>query len=393
MPEGPLPMRVDLPGVVLVGTAHVSAKSVEEVKQVLAEVQPDTVVVELDPPRYKALMDKQAWEETPMSALLKGGQAYFVLAQTLLASHQKRMSKEGGADPGAEMLEAVRFAEGSKKDLVLADRDIGVTFKRAWRRMGAREKGRISWEFMKAFSGADEVLDTDEIMEEDALSAMMEELARIAPSVKTVVLDERDAVLASRIQEARAKGGKVVAVLGAGHVAGVAKYLEDPRTIPERAPLETVPPKGFPLGAAIGFALIGLVIAVFAWQLYLGVTTGDFEKLKDIAVTWALFTGGGAALGALAALAHPLSILSAMVVAPLKPLRPTIGTGPIVGFIEAWLRKPTIGDFQAVRRVEKLGDFYRNRVLRVLLVAAFTGLGAQIGFLLALTYVVPAGFF
>ncbi len=387
-------MQVELPGVILVGTAHVSKASVEEVRETIERVKPDIVAVELDENRHKALTDKKKFEETPITELLKGGRASFILAQTLLASFQRRMGAKEGVEPGAEMLEAINVAPLHGAQIALVDRDIGITLRRAWAKMGFREKSRLTWETFKSVMGAEDeeaVREVDEMLQEDVLTAMMAELSVMAPSVSEVLIHERDAYLASKIHEA-SKKGTVVAVLGAGHLKGVERYLRDPSTIPDTKPLELVPEKKFPVGKIIGWALILSILGVFAWGFWQGYQSGNFADLLNNIVAYVLITGSLSALGALLARAHILSILTAFVAAPFTILHPTLAAGWFSGLVEAKKRTPTVGDFHAVSNIQTLKEFWQNRLMRVLLVAAFTNLGAMAGAYLAVGQLVKSLF-
>ena len=386
-------MQVELPGITLVGTAHVSRESVNEVREVIGRVKPKVVAVELDENRRKALEDKKKFEETPITELLKGGKGSFILAQTLLASYQRRMGAKEGVEPGAEMLEAMRAAKETGSDVAMVDRDIGVTLRRAYAKMGFREKMRLSWELFKSVVGADEgeEVKVDTMLKEDVLTAMMSELAQMAPTVADVLIHERDAYLAANIREA-AKQGHVVAVLGAGHLKGVEGYLREPETIPPKAPLEVIPQRKVPVGKIVGWALILSIVGVFAWGFYKGLTGEGFDELMSNVLAYVVITGSLSALGALAAGAHLLSILTAFVAAPFTILHPTLAAGWFSGLVEAKQRTPTVGDFQAVSSIQTLKEFWHNRVLRVLLVAAFTNIGAMVGAWLAAAYLINAFF-
>ena len=380
-------MLVELPGITLVGTAHVSKDSVREVQETISRVKPAVVAVELDDNRRKALVDKKGFEETPITDLLKGGRGSFILAQTLLASYQRRMGAKEGVEPGAEMLAALQSAEAQGAGIALVDRDIGVTLRRAYGLMTFREKTRLTWELLKSVMGADEEgeVEVSAMLHEDVLSTMMAELAAMAPTVANVLIHERDAYLASNIHDA-AKGGHVVAVLGAGHLKGVEQYLREPHRIPAKGPLEIVPTKRFPVGKIIGYALILSIVGFLVWGLYEGLTSGDFRRLLDIAVAYVLITGIASALGALLARAHPLSIVTAFFAAPFTILHPTLAAGWFSGVVEAKYRTPTVADFQAVSHLQSLTEMWRNRLMRVLFVAAFTNIGAMFGAWTALAY-------
>lgn len=377
------------------GTAHISKASVEEVREVIAREQPSVVAVELDEARFKALTEPDRWKQTKLVDVLRDGRAFLLLAQAFLSSYQRRLGEKFGVQPGSEMLAAIDEQKSRGAQLVLADRDIGVTLRRAWGRMGLREKSRITWEFMKALTGAAEAIDDprkaeemnpDDLLKEDALSLMMEELSAFAPSVSDVLVKERDAYLAGKIREASAQAGegKVVAVIGAGHLKGVEAHLKAPEGIPAAKSLEDLPRK-FPWGKAIGWALLVFVLGVFVYLGWQGVQSGNFDKLQEALIQWTLVTGTFSAIGAALALAHPVSIVVAFVAAPFATIHPLIATGWFSGLSEAYLRQPTVGDYEGLSQMNGLRDFWKNRVTRVLLVAALTNIGAMIG----TTYMLP----
>ncbi|HET6405237.1 MAG TPA: TraB/GumN family protein [Candidatus Thermoplasmatota archaeon] len=380
-------MQVELPGITLVGTAHVSKASVDEVRETIARVKPAVVAVELDENRRKAIVDKKGFEETPITDLLKGGRGSFILAQTLLASYQRRMGAKEGVEPGAEMLAALHSAEEHAAQVALVDRDIGVTLRRAYGLMTFREKWRLTWELFKSVMGAEdeEEIRVSEMLQEDVLTTMMAELAAMAPTVANVLIHERDSYLAANILEA-SKKGHVVAVLGAGHLKGVEQHLRNPHAIPPKAPLEVIPKKRFPVGKFVGWALILSIVGFLAWGLYEGLTSGDFRKVLNIAGAYVLITGTCSALGALAARAHPFSIATAFVAAPFTILHPTLAAGWFSGLAEAKVRTPTVKDFHEVSKLQTLKEFWANRLMRVLMVAALTNIGAMVGAYGALAY-------
>lgn len=367
-------------------------------REVIAREQPRVIAVELDESRYKALMEPERWKQTKLVDVIKQGKAFLLLAQAFLGSYQRRLGEKFGVQPGSEMLAAIDDAKAGNMELVLADRDIGVTLKRAWGRMGLREKFRITWEFMKALTGAAEAMDDprkaeemnpDDLLKEDALSLMMEELSAFAPSVSDVLVRERDAYLAGKIRTAAEKAGdgKVVAIIGAGHLKGVEAHLKNPDGIPEAATLETLPQK-FPWGKTIAWGLFAAIIGVTGYLLYQSLYGGRAEcltNLQDLAIQWVLITGAFSAVGAAVALAHPLSILVAFVGAPIATIHPLVATGWLSGLTEAYVRQPSVADYEGLSKMTGLRDFWKNRVTRVLLVAALTNIGAMI----ATTWLLP----
>lgn len=385
-------MQVELPGITLVGTAHVSPESVAEVREVIQRVKPAIVSVELDHNRKVALVDKKRFEETPITDMLRSGRSSFILAQSMLASYQRRMGAKYGIEPGAEMLAAIQEAEAMGAEVSLADRDIGITLRRAYALMGFREKMRLSWEMLKSMVGAEdeEDVDVEDIMKDDVLTAMMGELAVMAPSVSRVLVSERDAFLASNIHEA-AKRGTVVAVLGAGHLKGVEQYLRNPETIPDKAQFEVVPKPRVRWGLILTTAFSLAIVALFGYLVYRGFTTGDWTDLRNHLLEYLLCTGGMCALGAAVARGHPFAILAGFVAAPLKPIRIFLGSGIFAGLAQAKMTKPTVKDFHEMSRLQTMGDLFRNKVTHVLMVTSAAQVFANVGLYILFPIVLTTG--
>lgn len=377
--------------IILVGTAHISKESVEEVKQVITEHKPDIVAVELCQRRYDALTKKDQWENTPMTTLLKSNNAYLLLAQTFLSAIQRKLGKEYGVEPGSEMIAAMKVAKKEKLKVALVDRDISITLKRAWRKMGIREKFRLTWEFLKAIVGFDEEeleeLDLQQIMDQDVISTMMKEFGEIAPSVADVLIHERDIYIAQRIAD-ESKKGKVVAVIGAGHLQGIKKHLEKKKVSIDLKELEYVPKKRISLMKVLGYSIPILFIAII---LYL-FTTGGWQQAADALLMWFLINGSLSALGAIIARGHPLTWLTAFLAAPLTSLSPAIAAGWVAGYVEFKLRKPVVKDFQTLSKLDSTKEFFNNRVIRLLMVVALANLGSMIGTFIALPYLLSLGF-
>jgi len=377
--------------IILVGTAHISKDSVKEVKEVIEKYKPDVVAVELCKRRYEAITKKDQWENTPITSLLKSNNAYLMLAQTFLSSIQRRLGKEYGVEPGSEMIAAMNEAKKHNLRVALVDRDISITLKRAWRRMGIREKFRLTWEFMKAILGYDEgeleELDLKELMDQDVITAMMKEFGEIAPSVATVLIHERDEYIAKKILD-ESKNGKVVAVVGAGHVNGIKKYLEKKKLDVDLKELEYVPKKRFSLLKTVGYAVPIIFVALIVYLFMIG----GWDRAADALLWWFLINGSLSALGALIARAHPLSIATAFVAAPITSLNPAIAAGWVAGYVEFKLRKPVVKDFQTLSKIDSTKDFFNNRVIRLLMVVALANLGSMIGTFVALPYILSLGF-
>ncbi len=377
--------------IILVGTAHISKESVEEVKKTIEEFRPDIVAVELCERRYEAITKKDKWENTPITTLLKSNNAYLMLAQTFLSSIQRKMGKEYGVEPGSEMIAAMDVAKKNDIEVALVDRDISITLKRAWRKMGFFEKFRLTWEFLKAIVGFDdedlEEIDLQEIMDQDVISSMMEEFGKIAPSVSTVLIHERDQYIAKKIIE-ESKKGKVLAVVGAGHLSGIKKYLKKSKIEVNLKDLEFVPKKRINIWKAIGYAVPVLFAALI---IYL-ILTGNWERAGNALLWWFLINGSLSALGTLIARGHPLSILTAFVAAPLTSLSPAVAAGWVAGYVEFKLRKPVVKDFKNLSKLDSTKDFFNNRVVRLLMVVALANLGSMIGTFVALPYLFSLGF-
>jgi pheromone shutdown-related protein TraB len=380
--------------IILIGTAHISEESVLEVRNAIETYKPDIVAVELCQRRYESITKKDKWENTPVSALIKSNNAYFMLAQTFLSSIQRRLGKEYGVEPGSEMIAAMQEAEKNHLPVALVDRDITVTLKRAWRMMGAREKFRVFWEFLKAMIGYDEEeleeLDLKELMKQDVISQMMEEFSVIAPSASKVLISERDQYIAQKIYE-ESKKGKVVAVVGAGHLNGIKKHLQDQKLDIDLKEFEQIPKKRFNLLKIVEVIIPVIFFGVIGWIIY---STGidPWNKIKDIFLVWFLVHGILAGIGVAIARGHPLSILTAFLAAPFTSLEPFFAPGWFAGLVEVKLRQPVIKDFQELGKIESVRDFLRNKVIRLLMVVALANLGSIIGTIIALPWILSLGF-
>lgn len=379
--------------IILIGTAHISKESVSEVRKAIETHKPDVVAVELCQRRFESITKKDKWENTPVTALIRSNNAYFILAQTFLSSIQRRLGEEYGVEPGSEMIAAMQEAEKSTIPVALVDRDITVTLKRAWRMMGVREKFKVAWEFLKAMIGFDEEeleeLDLQELMKQDVLSQMMEEFSGIAPSASKVLISERDSYIAQKIYE-ESKKGKVLAVVGAGHINGIKKHLEKQNPNIDLQELEQIPKKRFNLIKAVEIAIPVIFFSVIGWIIY---STGvdPWNKIKDIFVIWFLVHGILAAVGVAVARGHPLSIFTAFIAAPFTSLEPFFAPGWFAGLVEARLRKPVIKDFQELSKIQTIRDFLRNKVIRLLMVVALANLGSILGTIIALPWILSLG--
>lgn len=359
---------------VLVGTAHVSQESVELVRTVIERERPDAVCIELDQRRFEALSQRKRWESLDLREVIKNRQLATLLLNVVLSSYQKRLGMKLGVMPGSELLEAARVAEELKLPVSLCDRDVRITLKRAW--------GALSfWQKATLLSGAlSTVFDTPELDEDelrrlrkqDALSELMQELGRALPELKRALIDERDDYLAVKIRATA--GNTIVAVVGAGHLSGMAAALASGRET-NIASLETLPEPS-PALKVFGWSLAAAVIGSIA---YIGVTKGP-GAAWDNALFWVLATGTPTAIGGILALGHPLTVISAFLAAPITSLSPVIGAGYVAAFVQAYVMPPRVLEFESVSDdIATLKAWWHSRLLRVFLVFVFTSIGGTIG--------------
>lgn len=368
--------------IVLLGTAHVSRESADQVTALIAEEKPDTVCVELCPSRYQSIRQKDRWQDMNILNVIKEKKAFLLLSNLLLASFQKRIAARLDIQPGAEMINAIDAAEAAGAHVHLADRDIRVTLSRAWRVMGLWDKVKVLFQLVLSLGEVEEITeqDVEAMKQEDMLQSLLADVGKSLPVLKDILIDERDQYLAQRIRTA--PGQKIVAVVGAGHVPGIQKYWQQPDLA--IAALETVPPKSA-ASKAIKWFLPAVVALLFAAGFfYGGAATG-----REMLTWWIMANGLLAGLGALVALAHPYTIVSSILAAPLTSLNPMIAAGWVSGLVEALSRKPRVRDLEALPEdILSIRGFWRNKVTRILLVVVFTNLGSSIGTLVAIPLMV-----
>ena len=363
----------------LVGTAHVSSASVTLVREQIDEYGPDLVAVELCESRLKSLKRPDDLANSDLLNIINEGRSSMILLQSALAAQQRRMGIETGEKPGAELLAAIEAADAAEIPHELIDRDVVITLRRAWRKMGLREKWRVLnallWD-----EDDDEVVDFDEMLEDtDLLSAMMEEAKAVAPRAGEVLIDERDAYLAGRIQQIRGKG-RILAVVGAGHLSGIVDNLQKPpqETTSNLANLREEPPK--PRWPKVIMWAIPLILAsVVGWLVY----NGETDALKETLWYWLAANAALAGIGVALARGHPLSILVGAAASPITSLNPTLAAGWFAGYTQLKVAAPTGKDAAEFLALQDLGVFWNNRVGRVLLVTAFGNIGSALGAWLA----------
>ena len=362
----------------VIGTAHVSQRSVEEVRHVIAEVKPDVVCVELCKPRYDALTKDSAFRDLDIFKVIREGKGLYLLAHLALSSYQRRIGASLGVKPGAELLAAVKAANEEGIPVELIDRDINITLKRTWSNLGLWKRSvllsslLVGWEDDKKGELVTEKT-VEDLKEPKALSEMLTELGRAVPEVKGPLVDERDQYLVSKMTDAGKGKRKVVAVVGAAHVPGMTENLGKPI---DRAALDKLPPPSL-LWQIVkwGIPLLFVIALIWGWQ------RSDTTSFAEMMLAWILPTSIGAASLTLFAGGSILSVLSALVIAPIAAIHPLLGTGMVVGIVEAWRRRPNVADCERLPDdVQSMGGFWRNPVTRILLIAVASGIGTAVGF-------------
>lgn len=369
--------------VTLLGTAHVSHDSARQVAAELDTPVYDAVAVELCQSRFDALTRPDRLAELDLMQVIRSGRAAMIMANLAMAAYQQRLGDQLGIEPGAEMRMAVDQAQRHDLPVILIDREIGTTLKRTARGLGWWQRAVLFSGLVGSLLSREEIsaADIEHLKEGDVVETTFAEFAHDRGELYQPLIAERDRYMAAKLRSAaqRSPGGHILAVVGAGHLNGIAAHLtddDDPRAV--LAELEQVRP-GARWPRAIPWLIVALVLLGFA----LG-----FTRNPDLGWTlvrdWVLINGGLSALGALLAAAHPLSVLTAFLAAPLTSLNPTIGAGMVTAAAELWLRRPRVGDFAALRSdTTTLRGWWHNRVSRTLLVFLFSTLGSAIGTYLA----------
>jgi len=362
--------------IVIVGTAHVSEKSVQEVTKAIEEIRPDIVAVELCPARYRALTGQEEEQEIKISELLSGGKLYVFMVQWFLAYIQKKIGSEMGVKPGAEMLAAIEAAKRTGARVALVDRDVTITIQRFWSAMGIVDKAKLIFALIPAALGwGDEDIDIEHITQDDIVSQMISEFRKISPSAASVLVDERDAYIARNLVQLSYEG-RVLAVVGAGHKSGIKSYLASPETIPAIEPLQVKSKRKVTFAKVFGIAVTLLIVATFGLVLVKGASSQSILLAMGI---WFLVTGGLSGLGVVIARGHPLSALTAFMVAWMTTLNPLVAAGWFAGMVEAWKLKPTVSDLRMLAQAESFDQMMKNRLFKVILVAALANVGAMAG--------------
>lgn len=432
----------------LLGTAHVSADSVRDVEAAIDPAVIDAVVVEIDDQRYRTVVEGRDWAQLDVFQIIRRKQAFLLLGNLVLASFQRRIGGGTGVEPGAEMIAATHRAREAGIPVIFGDRPIQATLRRAWAKTGLWGRSKLLASMIASVVSREEVTEEDlaRMREQSELDAMLAELADYLPAVKKVLIDERDAYMAQKIVDA--PGQRILAVVGAGHVPGMVRWIQQiagpagrgamepaaaevteaatpatesavatpmdtapaaevteaatpksvkptpvassrrPRTqrhTVDIAELERIPPPTA-VARALPWVIPIVVVSLIGWGFFRGGVEGGLQGLYR----WIVVNGTLSAIGALVAAAHPLTIIAAFVGAPITSMNPTIGVGFVTGLIEAFLRKPRVADLQRLNDdIVSIRGFYRNRLTRILLVFFFSSLGSSIGTFIALPLLFP----
>jgi pheromone shutdown-related protein TraB len=359
---------------ILIGTAHVSKESVDLVHRVIEKEKPDCVCVELDFRRHRALSDKERWKSLDLKKIIRTKQLSTLLMNLILASYQKKLGDQLGVMPGSELLEATRTAEQLNIPVELCDRDVRVTMRRAWKATSFFRKSYLVASLVASLFEETEITEEklEELKETDVLSELMAELGQALPELKQVLIDERDTYLAEKIKES--KGDKVVAVVGAGHIEGIKNALQEDRS-DQMEEINTIPPVS-PAWKAAGWLIPIIIIGSLC---LIGFLKGG-DVAGDNLVYWILANGIPSALGAFVALAHPFTVISAFLAAPITSLTPVIGAGYVCAFIQAMMQPPVVREFETVLEdMSKISRWWKNRLLKVFLAFMLPGFGSMIG--------------
>lgn len=364
--------------ITLIGTAHVSAESISEVENVISDIKPDCVAIELDEKRYESITNPDKYRELDIIKVLKRKEGFLLLANIVMASFQKRMGKNAGVKPGEEMVAAINKAKELNIPTALVDRPIQITFRRAWKKTSAYGKTQLLSALLASGFSKDEISseEIENLKQSSEMDSMMKELSELMPAVKQVLIDERDQYLASHIW--KAEGNNIVAVLGAGHLPGVEAHLK--KIAENQASTDTSEIASIPESSIFSKIMMWLIPALIVAVIAFGFYIGGKDAGSKMALNWILWNGILAGLGALIAGGNPLTILVSFVGAPVTSLCPFIGVGIVAGIVQAAICKPQVKDLETLSDdAGRIKGFYKNKILRVLLVFLLSSVGSSIG--------------
>jgi len=356
---------------ILIGTAHVSKHSAEQVKQVIEAENPDSVCVELDEQRYQSIREGNKWKDMDIVQVIKEKKASLLLINLAISSFQNRMAKQFGINAGQEMIQGIESAKETGAKLVLADRNIQITFSRVWGNIGFKGKLSLLSQIIASIFSKESISEEEleKMKNMDTINAVLNEFTESFPRLKKPLIDERDQYLAQKIKDA--PGDKIVAVLGAAHVPGIKEEIKKEHDL---ASLNTVPPKSN-VPKIIGWSIPVLILALIVYTFFANPSAGLAQTMS-----WILWHGSLSAIGAALALAHPLTILTAFAAAPITSLNPILAAGWFAGITQAYVRRPSVKDFETLSEdVFTVKGFWRNKVSRILLIVVLSNIGSSLG--------------
>ncbi len=364
----------------IIGTAHVSRASAETVQQMAESGDYDAIAVELCQARFDALTGERNWTDLDLYKIIREGKAGLVMANLALSAYQRRIADQFGIEPGAEMKAAAAAAKERDLPLQLVDRNLATTLRRSYANVPWYKRLYLMTGLALGMVSSEEIDEEaiEKLKQGDILESTFTEFAQHSPELFEALIAERDRYMAARLREENTNysGRKILVVVGAGHMEGLSHHLKSGTVSPqdERESLDRMPPRAtWP--RVIPWAIMVLVLAGFI----LGFSRSP-ELGWRLVMLWVAINGGLAALGALIARGHPLTVLSAVVAAPLTSLNPTIGAGMVTGLVESWLRKPRVSDLENLRfDITSLKGWFRNPATRILLVFFLSNLGSAIG--------------
>ena len=362
----------------LIKTAHVSKNSKEDVYKYFEEINPDSICIELDEDRFHKLTSKDKWENTDIFKIIKEKKVFVLLINIVLSSYQKRLAKSLDSTSGAEMLAGIELSKEHNKELVLIDRPINITFKRVWQSLTFKEKINMLSGIIEMIFSKEEINEDDinNLKDQNALDLALEEVAKELPNVKKTLVDERDMYLAESIK--KAKGNNIMVIIGAAHAKGIQKYINEDINIEELSSLKKSKP------SLIKWIIPLFIISMVAITLIMNKDVG-LEQIKS----WILINGTLSAIGTLLCLGHPLSIITAFVMAPITSLNPLLSSGLFAASVEAYVRKPKVKDFEDIAEdTSSFKGFFKNKVTKILLIFIMANLFSTIG-----TFVSGVGIF
>lgn len=367
----------------IIGTAHISQKSVDEVEERIRTSNPAVVAVELDLARMDGLLDQK---EIPVVDLIKSNNSFIALMNIMLSFFQRKMGNDVGVKPGKEMLRGMEVAKELGIQTALIDRDIQITLKRTLSKMSFFEKLRIIKELIFSFFSEPEDLtkEVEEVKKEENLEEIIMSMKSFSPNVYKTLVDERDAYMAHKIIQLEKEFGNVLVVIGAGHKKGVNNYLRHPETLPSMDELIKLPPKKMGIGTVIKYGLPGLIVGLFILAFIKGV---DLQSSMGI---WILNNMIPTFLGVVIARGSIQAAVAGTLASPLTSLNPMMAAGWVAGYVEARVRKVKVGEVSDLFKTKTSDELYKNRAFKVLLVTAMANLGSMIGTFVSIpTVVIP----